>query len=793
MNKAMAALLLAACAGAAIGQDISPGATRPATAPASPPGAAGRLAAESLRNSAFSMVHSPAGTPARARRLVALVSFADRLEPGHPQTQWMLSNIHESQGKVALAAEALARCRLARGDDHALAVRWLALSVEKFGADLSARVRFLRSVIARKDLPAAVLAEAAWLLARLYEAQGSNEALKTYEWALSLDPGHAGALAGRLALLKAAGKDTPLERIRTMLAMAAGSPESISAAWQAAALLDRLGLYEQSLELFEHSAASAGTGGAAALSDAFIVNHINALLDAGKAKQAVDAYGAMQKRFADSVDFRTLMLEAYRGLGETTRATAIIKVMELNYKAKEGAAAVSASLATELAWFYLVTMPRPESALVHARQAAMLSPNNPIVQRILGAAELLAKRKDLVAAGEKRLRKLHEQDLHAAAFLAEHYFAARDEVSGKAAVLAGAKIARSGPAFRRLLAVAKAHDVPIPAADGSIEARKLFAAFDRRYLDMAASPQKFLAVEIHPVGQTVAPGEPVEIDVVLRNRGEVDLPLGAAGLCSPVVALKVTASGAAGAFADLPLATCPAPRYLKPGGESRCRVRLDVGRLVAYLGRRPLEDVTLTVTGLLDPVQRGSRVDSALPGVSLRAAKITRVGLLGRFDRTVPDQWRRTYQRRLGLIVGDMKRGTVRLRVRAARQVGSLLAMAGPADMRKPDVPKHLASVFGRGVLLSMFRAVLRDESDVVRAEMIAALGGVALDEIILQLLAPAIDDPSALVRFRLVELLGASGLPGQEPVLDHLSRDRHDLVRMMASAFPKRPAGRRR
>ena len=49
----------------------------------------------------------------------------------------------------------------------------------------------------------------------------------------------------------------------------------------------------------------------------------------------------------------------------------------------------------------------------------------------------------------------------------------------------------------------------------------------------------------------------------------------------------------------------------------------------------------------------------------------------------------------------------------------------------------------------------------------------------------------SGLVRFRLVELLGASGLRGQDTIIDFLSQDRYDMVRVMAQAFRQERSGR--
>ena len=84
-----------------------------------------------------------------------------------------------------------------------------------------------------------------------------------------------------------------------------------------------------------------------------------------------------------------------------------------------------------------------------------------------------------------------------------------------------------------------------------------------------------------------------------------------------------------------------------------------------------------------------------------------------------------------------------------------------------------------------MMVEMLKDPSDVVRAEMIASLGYVDLDKSIIQFLGgPLIEDPSPLVRMRLVELLGASGVPGQKTMVDYFAADGDNLVRLMASAF---------
>ena len=67
---------------------------------------------------------------------------------------------------------------------------------------------------------------------------------------------------------------------------------------------------------------------------------------------------------------------------------------------------------------------------------------------------------------------------------------------------------------------------------------------------------------------------------------------------------------------------------------------------------------------------------------------------------------------------------------------------------------------------------------------MLAALHHVPLDEQIIGLLAPCIEDRSAVVRMRLVELLVAKRTKGYKTILDLYAADRDRHVRDMASVL---------
>jgi hypothetical protein len=78
--------------------------------------------------------------------------------------------------------------------------------------------------------------------------------------------------------------------------------------------------------------------------------------------------------------------------------------------------------------------------------------------------------------------------------------------------------------------------------------------------------------------------------------------------------------------------------------------------------------------------------------------------------------------------------------------------------------------------------AGVRSPSPFARAEMLAALHFAPLDERVIALLAPCIEDSSGLVRMRLIELLVAGRTKGFKTILDLYERDGDPQVRRMAT-----------
>jgi len=746
---------------------------------------AARLAAESLCTSAMELANAPSETPARAARLVALTRFAIRLDPTNARAHWLLAGIHEIQGNDVQAAKSLKVCLEQNGLDHVLCRRWLAAELRALD-NADQRTELLKSVIDNEALPAPLRAQAAVHWADLLDRQGLRDAeLETLRRAMTLDAGHP-ALRRILNLQADAA---PVERVKVLLGQLRGNPAAAnlvdpndpSPAWQLAVVLNSLGLQRESVEMFAHAwSLFSRAGGDAKASQVFNVQYFNAMLDAGMAKEAIERFTPMPPRLARSIDLLSLMLEAYRATGEKEKADEIIQAIERRNKIAESTSQDPAAVSAQIAWFYLVTKPQPDRAIIHAEKLPI---DNPTYQRILGVAELATGK---VEQGRERLEKLAATDPYAAAALAEHYFELNDKKRARDAIAAGSAATRGGPAFRKLLAVAAVNKVEIPPAKGADEVRNILKAFDRRYLEMGLHPENFLAVKISAPSSVVRVGEPVVIEATLINRGPLPAPIGAWGLASPAMSLQVEASSGAekASFVDLPLVLWPAPRYLSPGKSVTRAALLNAGALGRHLTERPLENVRLTVSGMLDPIQRGKTFRSALPDVKIEPLVLTRVGLLGGAGGASPADPPKAYRLALGRIVRDIARGPLPARMAAARKIAALLAMFDRLTARRARLAKELAKVVSKPVALAMLRAALNDRSPVVRAEMLAALGRVKIDESILMLLGGAIGDADPLVRFRAAELIGASNTPDKQTVLDHLAGDPDELVALMARAL---------
>jgi len=745
-----------------------------------------RLAAVSLRLSAQSLIHAKPDVLGRAGRLLALVQLADSLVPKDPDTGLMLAGIYESQGRLKEASEVLDKYLDRRPNDFVQQVRRIRLAA---GAMQTAqeREKLYRSVATRKDASPAVRAEAAIHLGKILEGKGEKDlARKAYLLALEHDPYHPAALTAPIVL----GEDaTDANRVRALMKALRGNPADVGAAHEASALLSRLGVHDQSLRMVNHMAFLA----APHVEDRGIKYHLTltgltTALDAGQAAEAIGTFLPELKTYPDSLDIYSMLVEAYKIAGQKDRAAELANNMESVLKRLADLSGPD-GMAAQMAWFYLDVIPDSKKALELALRAEKADGNDPFTQRVLGVAEL---KTGSFVKGRARLKKLVSTDAYAVVYLAERYIEANRQEDAEKAILAAATLPRGGAAFRRLTALAKKHGIAIPDAVGAKEAREAAKELHDDYLDMVRSPEKRLVVTIQAERNQVAFAETIRINATLTNAGPVDIPLGDGRWFDPVMAISAiaTVNGKATPFMDLPLIRFPAPRYLKKGQTVKAGVAINVGGLGMFLARSPMADVELTVSGILAPVQVGRQLKSAVPGVRPLPTKITRARLIPALTEENAEDWPKRYQRVLGRIVFDIRRGKLPTRLRAARQVGALLGLVQAAQRGTGPGGGVPRARLNRPVLLRMMVEIMKDKSAAVRAEMLAALDGVPLDSLIMNLLAPAIADDRPLVRCRLIELLGASRMSGQKALIEHLGKTGGPMVERMAAAFraPKKP-----
>lgn len=722
-------------------------------------------AADSLRHSAVCLIHSPPDTPARAGRLVVLLSYAARLDPRDGETCRLLAGVYESRNQPALAAQTLENCRgVLERPCYDANCRLLALLLDQ-RERTEDRISLLQEVLGDEELPPSIRAVAAVNLARLHRGRGDPaEARDTYNRALELDPTNPDAAEGLLAITEDPADDDEVAALGRLLR---GNPKAVAVAWDIATLLDSLGLGERALTFFEHARKTAvAAGGKEALSPAFVTEYCNAMLNAEQYERAVDMFKPMLEQFDDHLDLHALLLEAIRNYSQTRQdeAAEILQSMADIYEAREADEGDSALPLAEIAWFTLITRRDPHMALQYAERAAEKDPNNGFVRRVLAAS--------LVRSGEpaearETLDQLKDRDIYSAVFLAEALFALDERDAAAEALRSVVRRSRSGPAYRQARELAREHDVSLPAAEDADATAEVIDGFDTNVLEMGHSPEKFVSIELDASSEQMPVGEPVTLKATLANIGDRDVTIGDWGLLTPTMSFEVEVGDRR--FSRLPLLTWPAPRHLKPGTSVTASVRLDVGELDEMLTNGPLEEITLTVIPTADPIETADgQIRSALPQVTVKPVTIVRASLASAGDGAALQQLMSHSQDRLA-------EGNVEQRMPIVRQIGSLLTARAISPGEYPALHEQL---------LAMMEKALVDESPAVRAEMLTSLQHAELDEPLLRRLGGIVNDASPLVRMRMAELLGASGEAQHRPVLRFLARDEHELVREMADLF---------
>jgi len=791
------------------------------------------LLEQGLLHSATSLLYASDSTPARGARIVALTHAATKLNPKDPALNALLALLYETQGDFARAADAV-RAQLEHDATSAeLGVAWLNLG-QKARQTLADRITFLQDASEDEALPPYTRAQAFSSMGDLHLQHGDRAlAAKAYGDALALDDRLFSALFGQFAMVDR--KDASAH-VGALLNLLGANPMYSGGALELATVLRARGIADQAVFFYGYTWRLAARD-METVDAALAPQYFDAMLDAGQYRQAIETMVPVMNRMkAPSWEMLCQLMEAYAGLNDLQKVSDVRgRLLQEMTDALESRP--TPEVYRQLAWYFLMSdaIIQDDRRQSSVRDCALkakeglkgVDANDPVLQLVLAVVQAKEAGKRFLSGGISAaeftkqlgdLTALAEKDPYAAYFLAEQLFLAADRLvtlQPAATVSQGLSLVPFGRAMRLLRQTADRHNVPVP---GETEPTKTVREQVAKWLgsngpllDVALVPERHIRVTLAPAApvrdrpfrafKPMTPVfdalAPIEIEVRLQNTSTVDIPLGSAGLCHPVVAPRANAEsrGVKAEFDRLPSAVLPAPRVLKAGAEVVTRVRVDVGALEEYLARRPLDLSTFIVNGTLDPVQRGRQIVSSLPTVVVARASFGRVDILGDFDEK--GDWAARYQRTLQYTVNDFQNGTLEQRLSAARAIGSLLTVTGDMATRRMNPPRQLVTVVEAPTLLSMFRAILKAPDVATRQEALRALGYASVDGRLLGQMGPAFEDPDPLVRLRAVEVIGHNRPPEFRRILERFLDDKDPMVRMVARAMleqrtqPSSPAAR--
>jgi tetratricopeptide (TPR) repeat protein len=761
------------------------------------------LAAESFRHSGVEMSHSPSETFGRGVRMITLHLFADRLDPNDPRTHRVLADVYEVQG---LAEKALRSAEIyfqANPTDHSAGLRWLFRHKAVLQSAEEA-LEFARTQAARGDLPDALRAEVLTFYADVLHSQGQpNQAVSALNEALRLDPYCPRAMGGVMTL----ARDPSLElAINSHTNILRGHPMSATTCWALGGLLGSVGLHDEAVAVFGYGRDISRRRTHTEVVGEYLLQYAGAMLDAGQNQQVVETFAPLAEEFEpsrmvkdyhESRDLRVLLIEAYRQLGKTEQADQLSQAVHEDFQALRADANDNAVLARNAGWFYLLQKRDIERAGEYSELAVRTEPDHPETRALQAGIELRTGQAD---AAVRHLKPVLGSTPWAGAMLLEASVEAGNMETARGILDSLARLPRRGRAFRHLARQAQRGGLTLPQHPTKQAARDAVAELIETYIPLWGEPEKILSVSVQPVRKSVKPCDPIELKVAVRNISKVSVPVGSWGLFSPAVGFRVRVGKGDDAppetFTRVPLASLPSPRYLEPGAEISDTVRIDVADFARYIDTRPLEELTIEVDSLLDPItiqtdqeQDEPNTFSPLPGLEIAPATITRSSLFDsypvRFDRSDPSAWQPAYMKLLGYMVREIKTGSLPERMRVARRLGSLLAAATLDRNDRGDIPEPLDGKLSLAHLVRMMVEMQKDRSPAVRAEMLAAMDHCIMEDWVLNYIAPRFSDPAAMVRYRALEVVAQAGVKNNTPVIQSfLTSDPDELIRRLADGL---------
>ena len=750
-------------------------ATQPAGDPAAEiPAAATRLA-DALVEQA-SPGYLPDDVGAYLRRAVVLTALAVRLDPDNARAWRVRAEALDVLGDAAAAAAAETQVlRLGKGRDYDAGARTIRYRLAALDT-AEQRTAMLERAAADPSWSDALRALAVTNLGAIAEGRGQmDEALALYRRALTLDPAEQAALRGLARLSADAG---PTGRIDVALGLLRGNPLAINVAWEMGQICRDVGLHGEAVVFYDYAVAVARATGRS-ISQVFWRDHLDALVDAGDYRRAVDEFTDTIGAEITDVAMATLLVEANRRLGNDEQVRVHLRHLQEAYAPSEAAARANGELAAEVAWYHLVSRQRHRTALNWAALAIKATPDDPLVRRVWGVTHL---RSDQAERARQVLASMAAYDLDAVTALLDDALLRGDRDAAARWLKLAGTFSRRGAAWRRLLEVVGKHQVATPAPMVAVADLKtrVDSFLDGPTLAMGRAPQEVLRVTVEPVAAEIHPGTDPAVVATLTNTGAAPVPTGQWGLLEPqaMLTVRAVASDERREWIQPVPVVWPAPRWLGGGESVRQVVSLNTGRIREALGHRPLSRLELTVETIVEPVRRNDRMVSALPAVTVAPAAIIRRPL-------VDDETPAAYYEALKGLVSRFSGDDPIEAMRAADVTVSLLALAEKVDAGETGPAGKLGNHLREPRLLAMLRYCLQQAHPVVRARTLAAMDRLTVTPLMVRLITPCLSQSSGTVRAlalqRLVDVADGRPVPA---LARFAANDPDPLVGAMAKAL---------
>ena len=750
-----------------------PPATAPATRPAVP--------AERQKLARDLLQHARIGErSADVRRFVqraeVLARLALREDPGLAEAWQLIAEAKESQRDLSAAAEAQGQYLKELGrTDYEGTLRWMRYqlaTIQTAGKRLTA----LKEIAEATGRPEAERA-AAWAnVGVILENDGRlNQALVSYREALRLEPTERAALEGLARLEEPYG---PVEQAAGSVALLRGNPLAVNVAWELGQLCRQHGLYDQAVQCYDYAEAVARITDHYP-SSSFRRDMLDALLDAGLAQRAVDEFASELEANPPDLGTLSLLAEAYRQLGQAEALEQVVVRMQEVYSLRQTVAKVPGPLAAELAWFNMRFRDRQLPARNWADMAMQKSPEDGLARRVWGQLYLQSTDAQQAERARQLLEELSAGDAYALADLLDDLVRRGQNEQARQRIADVQNLPRQGPGWRYLAAVAARHGLPLTARTepGEQVAARVETFFTLGYASLALEPEKHIQVSLEGPSQTVLPGQPIVFTAVLSNVGRIPVPLGEWGLLTP--RMVVTAKAEAGQGRDDDETRVPvlwaAPRFLQPGQSLRQPVRVDVEGMEALLARRLLDEVKLTVGGIIDPMERRGKLAAGVKPIEVPAVVVTRAAL-------VAEPAREAYDQALARLEQMLHGTEPQQQLQAAGTITQLAALLQAVHGEQLMPAGALTPYLREAQVQEMLRFCLQETVPPVRAATLMGLSGVKVTDKVVKLMAPCLADAEPVIRALAVDLLGR-----QDParfrdiLLSFAEKDPDELVRQMA------------